>query len=629
MEKPLLQLDNLANAFYLEGFALHNINGYKILRQNWEVIYKMCQDTNAAWANYNISEGICSKTENANEYLYTIGNKYIGRHYSGSLGDVSIYKGGVKHTINDGGTGLSYCYFPNILNTQNGNLLYTTDKYLDRGVYGTHKTGTETLKIIDNAGRDLSALNGKTVHNLRDGSTATITSVTTTTATNDTLNFTGGFSDAGSIAAGDEWVVFVDAWQDLTAGLTYPHFAGQLAYYQWSRQIIDFDGDYFIGNGNYIAKLNNDESTFDNDFTRLTRFAQFRCMARNNAYILIGADKYSAGVLLLWNGTTQNKYLSELTLPYNIKSIKPYGAGWIVVAGSTLYYTDGYSVKELSVVPDTDGDTDLTLSPNGMAVINEKVILNIGSGFSNRSRPGAHIYDLQNDAWSYSPFMDINARKCFSGTWAGLTAWIANKLIISYKTDGEKNTLGEIDIDGSSMSQLIFYFSPSAKTVINRIELILGRDLRDYINEALNATATLAIANGNAQLWSQIQTNAAATAANEIKVDGSLSTHAGEVGNMVRILGGTTASGQIAFISSIANAGTNTETWTLDRNLSGNVAGGINIQVMPFRKMGEYALTAKTLKNPYVFDKGIEGADFFVLVHIGGSNIEIRNINIY
>lgn len=619
------------------GFQPEVIGERQQLRMNYRVYKTLYTSYHANWANLPIIRSICYKREDSKDIFYGIGNKYISRHYE--ISPESISYGAIIHAINDDGSS-DYCAFPDIINTQTGNMLYTSEQNLGKAYYGTHvNSGSEeTNKIIDNAGRDLSALNGKTVINLKDGSTATITSVTTTTATNDTLNFTGGFSDAGSILPDDEWVVFVDTFKDLNT-LSYPHFSNQPAYSEWSRQLLDFDGVYYVGNGNYIAKLSNDESTWDEDFTKLPSNVQFRAMARNANQILVGGDLSGSGALMLWDGATQNTYTNILPVPNTVYSVQPYGSGWIVFAGSTLYLTDGYSLKKLpnGELPDSEGDYKVNAGPYSMLIEDDTVILNTGVGSTKRNKTGVWIYSLINGYWIFSPFENSSGKKVYysssSGSVLKTTSSSYNSFFVSYGA-GTDNHLARFLKRGSGVRKgmAILSYNAKQKTMINAVELILGQAMGQNGFAAPNFKAIVAIADGNRLFWEygSVKTNSAAY--NTITVNGSSTTNnRAEVGDFILILNGN-ASGEYAFITDISGAGTATEVWTLDRDLTGYPSADDYFNVLPFKNIGEYAVNSDTFKNPYLFGKAREvDGDFYVMVIIDATvgDIDIRNLAIY
>jgi hypothetical protein len=638
MQKPLLNINNpkpitAGGAYWLQGFEPETVGNRNQLRQNFWVYYVMNSATHANWANLPIVQDFVLKKEAGLDYIYFIGGRYISRHYGLSLGLETT--GAIVNTINDDGD-INSCYFPGMTETEQGNILYTSEQNLGRAFYGFHKTGTTTTTIIDKAGRDLSALNGLVVRNIRDASTATITSVTTTTETNDTLNFSGGWSDSGNIAADEEWVVFVDTYKDLNTA-TYPHFGGQIAYSEWGRPILNFDGDYFIGHGNYIAKLSNDETTFDEDYSQLPSFMQLSCMEQIGNNILIGGEKKGKGLLLLWDGVTPNKYQSIIPLTAPIYAIKEYRGGAIIYSGCTLYWTDGYSIKRLNSLPGTNGINYSQIGHSGMAIDGKNVFLNAGSGTFDSRKRGVWVYDIERDSWIFNPYeLSASVRKTYGTSSGGVFlvpfAGSSNQILASYSAD--RNTIAQVVRSGSnSFSMAIFAYTAPRNTKINFAELVLGQVMSQLTAEKPVAKITMALSDGKKPFWmyGQVKTGATATNYNEIPVDGSNAIfNKAVVGDLIMMLEGVSA-GQYAFITEITNKDTATEVWTLDRNFTAKVTNSESFSIFHCSKMGEHNIS-DYLEQPLVFPNGLTvNGDFYVFIIIENTSgsLDLRDISLF
>ena len=634
-QKPLLNINNPkpitpGGAFWLQGFEPQVVGNRNQLRQNFRVCFTLNSQTHANWANLPLIQSACYKKEASQDFFYAIGNKYISRHWA--LAPSSIDYGGIVRTIDDDGD-INYCFYPGIISTEQGNMLYTSEQNLGRAFYGYHKTGTTTTTIIDKAGRDLSSLDGLVVRNIRDNSTATITSVTTTTETNDTLNFSGGWSDAGNITDGNEWVVFVDTFKDLNT-IAYPHFGGQLPYYQWSRQILNFDGDYFIGHGNYIAKLSNDETTFAEDHTKLPSYAQFNCFEQVGNNILIGCEKEGRGLLLTWDGVTVNKYQSIIPLTSPVYSIKEYRGGALLYSGSSVYWTDGYSIKRLSSIPGTDGINKLLGSHSSMLIDGDLCYLNTGTGSVNITKRGIWVYDILADGWIFNPYEKSLAKR--------VTYNISQGGIFSVSTSGatyifcsysyQYNTLSQIQNAGTNnFSMAVFSYNAPKNTKINYAELVVGQTINTTSAEKPVTKITMALSDGKKPFWQYGQVYATASNYNEMPVNGSvLQFNKASIGDLIIMLDGV-SSGEYAFVTGIYNQGATTEVWTLDRNFTSKVAQYDIFQVISCDKMGEQNVS-DYFEQPLLFEKGLTvNGDFYVIIIFENSSgsLDLRDISLF
>ncbi len=606
--------------YYVENFSSELINGKSFLRQMYGQTKKMNEDT-TGFTNYPLVKCMIAKSEDVTwGSFYGLGDGYLVRQNALSPGDDSNGSVLFSFTPSESATN------PSIMETDTGNMLFTKSQYLNMCVHGQNTGDGNTNDLVDTLGRDLTSwvVVGDTIYNLVKQKTAVVTSISTTTSTNDTLNFTAGWSGGGDIDDGEDWMVIKEDWEALVGGAVTTAEGST---------IVNFDGDYFVGNNTHVAKLSNDETTFDEDFTELPAAFTFKDMAVNANKILIGCNKHGRGKLLVWNGVDQNTYQSIIDIPMNVTSVKSYGAAWLVLAGSTLYLTNGYTIKQLSKFPGSNGFTDYQIRPYGMMVLADKVYFSAQIDLIDKQKAGVYIYDISKNSWTYSPCVDTNGEENLYNVNSGCFFFEANgdSVFTTYEDAGNKNTLSKIGDESAKNSAMITYVDLGSKRTINHVDLFVTENLLATASTSLTATITIGIADGSYNMWRYFQANATSSAYNEIEVAGG-STKYASVGELVRVLEGT-AAGEYAFITAIENQGTATEKWTLDRNLSGYVANASFIQVMPFHKMSETTLASREIDNPLHFPLGrtIKG-DMYLIVLIrngGDSSLEIRHINVF
>lgn len=264
------------------------------------------------------------------------------------------------------------CQNPDIIGTLNNNILFTSARHLTRGIRGVNSAENDN-KLIDEAGRDFSTLgvqNGDTITNLVTGVQYTITSISTTTATNDTLNFA---VEAGKTnKKNDEFIVFVrDAYDLIGRDLYYPEqFPGQLSATYWNRPIrASYEiggGGYLIGNGNYLAFLSSDESSLDKHFKQLPFGHQLLAfeIGKLGDVLVSSYDKDGTGYLLYWDGFSDN--WNEITpIGSATRALHPYKSGWVYFVDSVLYFTNG---RDIEVVSRLEGER-VVYNANGFNAI--------------------------------------------------------------------------------------------------------------------------------------------------------------------------------------------------------------------------------------------------------------------
>ena len=204
-QEPIITIDKFSGmgqgALFCEGFYPDIIAGQSVLNEGFRAYQKFNASTSNFTGLGDIYGGISLTTISNVNYRY---NLYVD---VGSYQKIFAYqqlvtqiKNGLIHTSNT----TQYCRYPDIIETNNGNILIPTEKYIVRGLRGAVTSGSTTT-LVDTTKNFVDegiAVNDK-VTNLKTGIEYTITSITTTTNTNDTLNFTA--SGANTNTAGDEY----------------------------------------------------------------------------------------------------------------------------------------------------------------------------------------------------------------------------------------------------------------------------------------------------------------------------------------------------------------------------------------------------------------------------------------
>jgi len=217
--------------YYLDGFSVVNENGMTSLDEN----YTVSEVVNSSTSGYgDINSGITAMS-----YLYPLSgsNLSVATTFTLFNSASAFFTQGFSTGFNGkvGASGASSN--GDLFNLPSGNVLWTQTRYMGLIVRGLVKTGSSTTTIIDTDGRNLTTLGlaGAKVRNLITGIEYTVTSITTTTSTDDTLNFTAVGSNANS--ANDEFMAFVPQKWDLNNTVTLPTFKGQpsTSYFQRPR----------------------------------------------------------------------------------------------------------------------------------------------------------------------------------------------------------------------------------------------------------------------------------------------------------------------------------------------------------------------------------------------------------
>ncbi len=509
--KPKIKIDKFSGSgegmlYYNEGFIAGNENGNSLLSEGYSS-GKIFDDTDTEYIT--LSNGI-----KAIQYLKTI--KGLA-DYSLMLNDGggflvnSMNPAYVKNAVGPSLSGSSsyfYSLYPDLLELPSGNLIFSSTNHLGLVIRGYCLTGSSTTKIVDGAGRNFETLGLSTtginnkVWNLKTGEVFTITSISTTNSTNDTLNFSAGTTNT----ANDEFVAVVwDKW-DLTTDISpVPTYSANN-----KRQIKQYADYFYVLNNRYLARLDSDESTFynksvvgENKGKELPVGHTAQCFDVNTDKILVSSRKSNGeNFLLLWDGYADG-WNNILPISGDINDVKAYNSGWVFVLEGTLYYTDGYSLSKISNYNDTlklnhINRSNLTINSfNSIVVLKDSIYMASGGSNLNRVKTGVYVYDF-NYGWSFVPI-----------TFKGRMYNTPTSIFYNY-SDNEINVglfggLSYISSNGTNTSQ---YLNKSAIWMINLDEesqifgvgLNISANLTSYIrgnraNQKTKITVSIGDAN--------------------------------------------------------------------------------------------------------------------------------------
>jgi len=466
------------------------------------------------------------------------------------------------------------CTYGGALATINEHLLYASSNHLGRGYRGK-MTGGSTTAIVDTTvnfttlGMSTSAGSNK-VYNVDNGEVYTITSITTTTNADDTLNFAAGAANS----ADDYYVCFKDNFKKFNTSIkTGNHFTGQSTPISWKRQIVLWEDNYYILNGNYIATLNEDEATFSETSKQLPARCQAVCMDINSSKMLVGAEFRDKGKLLL-RDTFSSGWLNILDLKRQPLSIKAYRSGWLVSMGDSVYYTNGYSLELLSRVPFNYGGFNWGHTFDGMAIVDEKVYLVNRGTIYTRGRSGVYIFDIKEGGWSYcsmavdetgitnnNVFSEYTSMGCLFAMPNFSTPRIYVNHSLSYGTNAYN--IARIGVNGGSRASVISYTKLPRKMKLGTISLnLMSRieRIQQNLSTGLEVTIQVNYGQGKRRFGNSVQFKAGSSASVPINSLGAYGP--GKIGQELLVVDGDLA-GVRTFIKGIANGGTDSEALTI------------------------------------------------------------------
>jgi hypothetical protein len=625
--------------YYTECFGPVKANGKSMMSVKYHNSFVLSEDT-AGFTGFNrLNAGV--------KYKYN-GSTVNSLLFSNSK--MFLYPTiGLIHTCSETPS------WPDIAITKSNNVLFTTQEHLGIGILGQCHADSSTTKIVDSAGRNLEtlglavAVGSNKAYNLNKKEEYTITSIANENATKDCL-----VVNAGTANAENDWFIFfAEKKFNFFATTPYPHFKGQPAVSQWKRQIIPFSSGstrtYFVLNGNWLAGLNTDESTFNDNYKQLPDNTQAHCGAANGGYILIGGEINGSGRLCLWDGYTSSGWQGDIQISNIPTSIVPYKTGWLVIAKHAIYFTDGVNISEYYVWPDCEDDlTTLNTLFNSAIVYNDKLIINASPRGFARNKAGVGIIEPKN-GMIFVPFNDGVGTPLYNpdNQYAGAVYFYSEDsldYIYAGHSEGDGTAdhilnrlrIGKSDVFPVSKNgaSFILYQPFGGKVNVKKIALsITPKMISNEASSASNSiTLKLAVGDGRRPLWNYSQTGTGSSATSIANTSGATYRKRGYVGQEIRMLTGVCA-GDRSYITAIADAGTASETWTISPALSAAPANGDWVNIMNLNFQGEKTMQLHNIPEPIEFDvAGIYTENLFIELQFTGANvgaIDVSNLQIF
>lgn len=487
------------------------------------------------------------------------------------------------------------CWYPDLKATgtdENSSIIYTTKDSIGRIHRGEATGGSSTE--LDDTGVDFTAMGGAGhliavgdyVYNIKDNKLFTISAIAATKLTVTAV-------DGGDFASGDEYCIVDPNWQALTDDN-----------YQYGRQIIEFDQDFYALNGDYLAIVDS-SMAYTAEHKAIESGWIARCGASNGDTLAVGCNKNNQGKIFFWDKHS-NGWIKKMSLDNEIQSIEPYGNNYIYISGNGIWMTDGYSKRKLAPFPDIRSRNAVTVIPHGMKVIENKLIINTVTGRLNRSATGLYIYDLLKNEFSYSPFdpgttiADGKAGYNCGGGIVFFESWL-DYIYYTFTNSGYGWTNGYITSRlwlESNENKGVIITNPirlGKNARIKKIEVNLINNTYEYGNyDTQSMTVDLKLSNAKKALWPYTQAKIDSTELDKITVDGTINGFADAVkGDEILIRDGWNGF-ERRKIENIADAGTATEVWTLDSALPNLIKQSTLMNVIPFQRYGMTPVTNTT-----------------------------------
>jgi len=488
--KPILTIKNFAGmedngCYWCESMSIKKVNGESVLRPEWYAGSFLHSDL-TGFTNMQVLNGLATINFDIDGYCLAVSNQYMFVFHS--IG-ASSYQG-EAHSL----SGATQSTYPDIILTGQSNFLYSSANHLGLGYRGQCKTGSGTTKIIDTDGRNFAGVTH--VYNIKNKESYTVTSVTTTTAANDTLNFNAGTANA----AGDWFICFIDA--KFSFHSTTVQYKGQESSTTWKRQIKLWGSTFYILNGNYLAALSATETTWTTDVLsynnkQFPTNSQGLCFDINQDRALISCDCNGRGKLLLWDGYSTN-WTNILDIESPARAMVSYKNGWLYTMGYSIYWTDGYNIQFVTKLLDSRITNYFGGSFNSMKMINGLLFLSLSPTGSGRQIGGNYVYDFEN-GWIYFP--SYGTGRFASGGNVFYVYYGELPVILTSNSDNSAGsriyTINRIYQSQPSECSYILHIKLPQKINIKMIELSLGTNNIDFDRENSSTSVTVNYGDGN------------------------------------------------------------------------------------------------------------------------------------
>lgn len=631
--KPILSIDKFAGAgesgiLFNEGFYPEIDNGKSVMGEGFNSTVVVNTST-SGYSNLGKIMSILSLASVYAKDRYSLFLSAAGKFFS----KVSVSEIANAELHSNGQTAVSY---PCMLETSLGNILYTAQNWIGRGVRGS-VTGGSTTTLVDST-RDFTALGyaaDDKVTNLKTGIEYTITSISG--AGNTTLNFSA--NGANSNTAHDEFIVWEDNRLDITTAAT----SWQPIITEWNKQIKQYGSQYLFGNGNYLGMVSAAEDTVDKTYKQLPAKHQLLAFDINVSMVLVSAEFNGKGVLCLWDGYSDGwNNLLELDSP--VKALIKYKSGWVYILNGVVYYTDGYQIQKLSDLNSNSILDQHSINPamyNSLTWYRGFLYCAVVAGNSyNFLRSSVYTINLDNVARGWTL---IKCKKITRNNGVPYSLFLTTRF-----TDYQQILVGGdsfVDYIGSgiygadvqySNKSLLMYINLPQYQKISGIGLNLERYLKNWNDDTVVSSrqVQVSIGDGNRGLISRVQAINTGVTTSTFVVNGTLFLN-NEIGDEIIINeSGDATYDERSFVTNIVDKGTATEDWTISPALSDVVDNASEIRMMRLKKLDNITVNYNDLKKEYLFSaSGLETNKLFIeIVFFGQTNpmpLNITNIKVY
>jgi hypothetical protein len=403
----------------------------------------------------------------------------------------------------------------------------------------------------------------------------------------------------------------------------------QIGLYNWQHPADIYEGNTIFGNGYQVGFIDSADVMNLSAFT-LPVSMRVDCLKSGKNGVLLGANLGLQGYLILWDAGADRSIAPWIPTSGKVQSIARTDSGWIVITQKEILITNGYTTRSIfPLLDDPLGFNQYVVAPQGSTVQNNRLMLLQQSTNNARMKPGLYIFDLGTTLMEFVPMSTGNTNSVTP--LAIYSAKVnAQEILIGFQDVAlGTNTIGALGVNSATSGTFIAQVLASSEDdkAAEAIILNLGFPTSISAPQTLSFTVAAKIYNFRRPLWGTSVTNAVAADGAHIRVNGSLTTNTvAQLGDEVTVLEGPNA-GKVAHISAIANAGSTTETWTLDTTLPNVTGTTVHLQIQPFALVEKKTITSVAQLGEFYFNvrNQTRGKKFLTKLHFDDmTNVQLE-----
>lgn len=377
-----------------------------------------------------------------------------------------------------------------------------------------------------------------------------------------------------------------------------------------------YEDTVLFGRGNNITTLNITTDTITTDASpafNLPSGFSIEHIHKGSNGILIGCNFQTKGVVMLWDNFSDRSIAPWIDLPDQLVSVSKYGGNWILITTREIYLTNGYSLTSIKkeFLNSELSSIGITMIPQSSVVIEDDLYFPMNYTGQGKRRAGLYKMSLTSKLFEYYPRTDRDQYNLRNHS----IFYVVN---LGRLYTGCTNSL-DIVTSSSNPTIAVFITNPvgegETKKVAKQIKISLREPLSHYdvdIGKSFKIIAKIYSMKKQMIRYAQVKTTQ--TLANKIVVDETIFRSA-VVGEEVEFLEDNNA-GYSRNITAITGGGTNTATYTLDRDLPAlsDASDNINITSFELIKVKSYTTTEDLEEVLFDIKNAPKGRHFMIKI---------------